>query len=375
MATIRKRSWTNRDGSSSTAYVLGYQDRDGRWQRRQYPTRSEANAERVRVEAELARGVHVSDRGSVTVGEAVNRWLADFETLVEKGRRERSTISAYRTLGGNVTGHPIARALLSRLTPPDVADFASWLDVHRSEQQAKRTIGLLRQVLAHGVRVGWCATNAAAEVKIRSRGSRHKRQLELPTKDELRRLVAAAEAHSPRAHALVLVAMLCGLRSSELRGLRRADVGPDELRITQRADRYQTIGAPKSRHGRRTIPLPPGVRRALAVWMLQAPQSELAFPGPQGGILSYMAIWCGMWRDVMTAARLLDARGKPRFGLHTLRHVAVSLWIEQGADPKRVSLWAGHHSVAFTMDCYGHLWARPGSDAVVAAAAERSLLG
>jgi integrase len=46
---------------------------------------------------------------------------------------------------------------------------------------------------------------------------------------------------------------------------------------------------------------------------------------------------------------------------HDLRHTAVALWIAVGANPKEVSVRAGHTSVSFTLDRYGHLF--PGHDA------------
>lgn len=41
---------------------------------------------------------------------------------------------------------------------------------------------------------------------------------------------------------------------------------------------------------------------------------------------------------------------------HDLRHSAVSLWIAAGLTPKEVSVRAGHASVSFTFDQYGHLF-------------------
>ena len=46
--------------------------------------------------------------------------------------------------------------------------------------------------------------------------------------------------------------------------------------------------------------------------------------------------------------------------LHDLRHTAVSLWIEAGANPKAVATWAGHSSVSTVFDRYGHLM--PGTE-------------
>jgi integrase len=46
--------------------------------------------------------------------------------------------------------------------------------------------------------------------------------------------------------------------------------------------------------------------------------------------------------------------------IHDLRHTAVALWIAAGATPKEVAVRAGHTSVSFTLDRYGHLY--PESD-------------
>ena len=62
---------------------------------------------------------------------------------------------------------------------------------------------------------------------------------------------------------------------------------------------------------------------------------------------------------------------------HDLRHTAVALWIAAGAHPKEVAVRAGHTSVSFTLDRYGHLF--PGSEEVLNdsldALAQRGRLG
>jgi integrase len=44
------------------------------------------------------------------------------------------------------------------------------------------------------------------------------------------------------------------------------------------------------------------------------------------------------------------------FNWHALRHFAVSCWIEAGLKPKTVQTFAGHSSLAITMDRYGHMF-------------------
>jgi len=58
----------------------------------------------------------------------------------------------------------------------------------------------------------------------------------------------------------------------------------------------------------------------------------------------------GWWRPATKAAGLLGLK------FHELRHTFVALGIAAGADPKEVSVRAGHSSVAFTLDRYGHLY-------------------
>ena len=43
--------------------------------------------------------------------------------------------------------------------------------------------------------------------------------------------------------------------------------------------------------------------------------------------------------------------------------MAVALWIAAGANPKEMSVRAGHASVSFTLDRYGHLY--PEADAAL----------
>jgi integrase len=57
-----------------------------------------------------------------------------------------------------------------------------------------------------------------------------------------------------------------------------------------------------------------------------------------------------VWRPATRAADLDGLR------IHDLRHTAVALWIAAGANPKEVSIRAGHASVGFTLDRYGHLY-------------------
>ena len=44
----------------------------------------------------------------------------------------------------------------------------------------------------------------------------------------------------------------------------------------------------------------------------------------------------------------------------SMRHTPISLWISAGIDVEQVSTFAGHTSVSFTLDTYGHLYPHSG---------------
>jgi integrase len=170
-----------------------------------------------------------------------------------------------------------------------------------------------------------------------------------------------ADAIRPHYRALVLVGAYGGLRIGELAGLRRERV--DLLRgtvevaeiMTEVAGKLQ-IGPPKTRASRRTVGLPRAVVNVLAEHLAPGGQpADFVFTRPQGGPLRIANFRNRIWRPATRAAGLDGLR------IHDLRHTAVALWIAAGASPKEVAVRAGHSSVSFTLDRYGHLY--PESDA------------
>ncbi len=196
------------------------------------------------------------------------------------------------------------------------------------------------------------------------------RNVPLPKVDhkEMRFLTPAEVARLARTidqgyRALVLVAAYGGLRVGELAGLRRRDL--DLTRYTVEVTEVVTeprgrlhVGPPKTRAGRRTIRLPRFVVAVLADH-LEAPGwlDEFVFTSQRGRPFRPTNFRARTWRPAVQAAGLDGLR------VHDLRHTAVALWIAAGANPKQVSVRAGHTSVSFTLDRYGHLY--PESDAIL----------
>jgi integrase len=111
------------------------------------------------------------------------------------------------------------------------------------------------------------------------------------------------------------------------------------------------IGPPKTRASRRRVGLPWFVVEELAAHLAGPGDPEaFVFTAPQGGPLRVHGFRARVWRPATRAAGVDGLR------IHDLRHTAVALWIAAGANPKEVSARAGHASVSFTLDRYGHLY-------------------
>ncbi|MBR9970845.1 tyrosine-type recombinase/integrase [Magnetospirillum sulfuroxidans] len=398
MAKVSKRSWKTPSGDKRTAFVLTYQDGNGQRHRKQFAKKTDADAERVRVEGQLSSGIHVPDKNSLDVTGAALAFLADFQALVLAGKRERSTLDAYeRQVELHLKKYEISKIKLSRLSGPDCTRYGRALEADLSDAMATRVYAMFRQIIKFAQGAGWIAANPSDAVTIRTKGEARTEEDEvyIPPKEQLRRLYETARTFDDDglAEAMVSVLMFAGLRASELRGLSRRNLflADSKLKVTQRADEYNIIGPVKTKNALRTVPIPPSTTQALKHWLKSAPTSTLGlvFPtkggsrGGGGGVWNYHNIYNRLWVPLLTAAELVEwaddgnsgKKARPFFALHTLRHVAVSLWIEQGATPKQVTKWAGHASYQFTQDTYGHLWSDADSDQAIARAAQASIIG
>lgn len=403
MATVIKRTWTDAKGRAKEAWRIAYTDADGVRRKVQKATKREADAYRIKVEGEVSIGVHTPDATSVTVAAAAAIWVA----AAEAGGCDRATLKGYREI---VRGHivPLIGAeKLSRLTGPKVVAYRDSLMATRSHAMATKAIRHLSMILGEGVQRGLCAQNVARGVKVKAPRADKKQGLakraDIPPIEHLRAMIEAADRlgnSDPRLPVMVRTAMLTGMRASEMRGFPwpNADLANGLLRVTQRADRWNEIGVPKSDAGTRAIPIGPELVTALKAWKLRCPPSptNLLFPNrprgrqwpssagqTHGGPIKQHTMAALLLKVQIAAGIALDSGKrtsdgetvwKLRYDWHHLRHVAASHWIDQGVDLKRLQVWIGHENVQLTIDVYGHLMADGGRDASMAAGAEAALL-
>lgn len=308
--------------------------------------RLKREAERYLASVEVAKdaGTYVDPaKGRTVYGVWHEKWAPTRLKLRESTRHRDDVYLA---------SHILPRWGRIPLAAIDYEDVQGWVGELKDGGLAPATV--------HKV-VGIFAKSLDAAVKAKHVAANPARGVELPPiKTEETRFLTAeqvadlADAIDPRYRALVLVLAYGGLRIGEALALTRADYDPMRgvVSVERTASWVQgrlTLNAPKTDSGRRKVRIPRFVMEALAAH-LASHDHDIIFPAARGGHLEPSRFRGRYWTAATKAAGLAPLR------IHDLRHTAVSLWIAAGTNPKLVSTMAGHGSVAFTLDRYGHLY-------------------
>lgn len=421
---IRKRRWNTNpkdpaSGEWREKWVVDYasQERDektGRLKRhiKTFHRKKDAEAWADETRIDVRRGTHTPASKSITVGEAGDLWIDGCTDL------EPATVEQYEQ-HLNLHIRPYLGAIkLAALTSDIVTAWETKLrngvpapGQSNTKPRSPSMVGKVRTSLSSLIGAAMGAnkvghnvvqTMAKRRKSDRRKEKRHKQKLivgrDIPKPEEVDALLQ--HETSERWRAFLLVAIRCGLRSSELRGLRWEDVDLEKsnLRVVQRADKWGKIGSPKSEDSQRSVPIPPATLTALKAWKLKCPTDAkdrqwLVFPNGQGNVELHGNIvnraLQPAWVRAGVTVPVLDADGKPTrdekgrpiveakyTGLHNLRHYFVSWCLAprppvgqgQGLSLKEASELAGHSSIRITADVYGHLIERPDRQKELAAA-------
>jgi integrase len=417
MATVTKVEIPLAGGKTATRFRVRWVDKDGKRRCRNFSTKKAADKKLVAVSYRLETGLAAEGAQVGTLLDAANAWVDHNEDRMKAGNLERSTWEMYEShVRVHIAPNPVAGIQLAKLTPPDCADFAKSLPKTTSVEMARKVFTSFKALLDHAITDGHISVNPAATVSIETNdrkllsdedGDRAERAI-IPELHESRAVWAAAETHTTkddgRAQAIQALIMFAGLRISEVRGLclQHLQLFGDNpnVKVRRRADRWGTLGPPKSKSGYRTIPLGPESVAALRRWLdhVTASPDRLVFATAGGKPYSYAHLYRHSLIPVMETAGLVSLIPKvnndgapvvrkglnragpycpvllhPTYSFHDFRHVAASIWIAQGLNPKQIQDRMGHSSIKVTMDLYGHLWADKVADQNVARAAENMI--
>ncbi len=383
MSSIRLRTWQTPAGESRSAYQVDYRDAAGKRQRETFATKKEAEHALAQATVGIANGTHTPANQPTTVADACTRWLADCDHRLERvscvsyGERVRLHIVPF-----------IGKVRLAQLSVPAVNQWQIDLRAAgRSPQAIRKARTALGAALKFAQGLGLVGQNVVAnagrpQVAKRDEAAKVEVGVDIPAISEVR---AIERTVTGRFRALFLVACFGGLRFGELRGLTWANVNLDAgtVKVTQRIDRFGEVGAPKSKAGTRTIPLPPFVIQALREHKLLVRTGELGLVFTNGaGNPLHRQVAVAEYEAAQVQAGVVGADGAAKYSkLHSLRHFFASWCINRKVDGglelplKVVQVRIGHASVELTANTYSHLF--PATDAAgeMAAAGNAFLAG
>jgi integrase len=244
---------------------------------------------------------------------------------------------------------------VSEIRRADVQDFADRLLAHGEEASTIRnTLMPLRAIFRRAVARGDVAVNPTTGLELPAVRGRRDR---IVSPEQAAKLLDALPEGD---RALWATALYGGLRRGELQALRWEDVdlAKGVIRVERAWDVREGQIEPKSRAGRRTVPIAVVLRDYLV--------EHRQLTGGRGHVFARAN---GKPFDAVTIGeRSKNAwrrSGLEQITLHEARHTFASLMIAAGVNAKALATYMGHASVTITYDRYGHLM--PGNETEAAA--------
>lgn len=380
MAAIRKRRWTTAAGEERTGWTVDFTDANGKRHWKQFALRRDADAYRVEIEGKLKAGTFRPDASRITVAGLVEAYLEHVEGRQKRG--ERFTAQHLAVVRGHLKNYVAPSAdhaakrkrkgksrvtpftdgvggvKLAQLTARTVGDFRDRVrDAGVSVMTTRKILASLSAALEYAIGQDWLAVNAAKGVKVIGRRDEGAKKIVPPSKATVKALLAEADDDFK---VKLLVAVATGVRAGELHALRwkHLDLKAAEATIETRVDAYGDEDVTKTKAGMRTIPLSTALVASLKAWKLRSKwkkADDLVFPNGRGTYVDHSDM---VKRKYLPLFDALAKKGikVERTNWHSLRHFAVSTWIEAGLAPKTVQTLAGHSTLSVTMDRYGHLF-------------------
>jgi integrase len=329
--------------------------------RKRYATEKEARAALDAIRGDVTKGTYVHP-SKVTLAEACEDWLAAKHGLKPStlhGHRV-NLAAALAELGEVEVQNLTKRHIDDLVTALRAGGLASPTGKSRkawSPRSVNYMLGLLTAVLRDQMRQGHVVRNVAELV---DRIPSDPKPPDTFSPAELQKVLDHIDGDR---YAIAWQLALTGLRRGEVAGLRWSDIDLEArtLQISStrlRFGKHLVEDTPKSRAGRRTLPIPDHLAAALRTTRAIQAADRLAlgeFYEASGFVVVDQA-GAALSPHALTSrwARMLKAAGVRHIRFHDARHTCGTLMHLQDVPIAVISAWLGHASKAFTMATYVH---------------------
>lgn len=275
----------------------------------------------------------VQAKAKRTVRDMVNDYIDRRKNILSP-----STIRSYRGIVRNNL-QELMDCKLSALSQNLAQNAVNAEAVHSSPKTVRNAYGLFSAALADEM------PDTILHIRL---PQKEKSQIKIPTEDEVKKLLAAAEGTDMKIP--VLLGACCGMRRSEIAALTWEDIDLDKgliyiRKAIVRGDdgEYHEKGT-KTIAGTRTIKLFSYVVDALT----EAKENGW---GKDGRITPDPAAITSRWRWVLRHAKV------PNYRFHDLRHYLISVMLSLNIPKKYIADYVGHETENMIDNVYGHIMA------------------
>jgi integrase len=334
------------------SFVVRFRDADGK----QRQTACRTKAEAIVLQAQFAAQVDDGSYRAVTretVAEYAASWLASYTGRTRHGIRAE-TVKGYASQMRLHVLPVIGRRRMTALGPRDIKQLAADLSAKGLAPNSVRlALAPLKAMLADAYEDEQIKTNPALKVwlaKPQETAEDGEARVKALTPEQVRRLL---DELPPQWRLLVEFLAVTGLRIGEALALDWGHVDFGRRRVLVRRRWYRDgFAPPKSKNGRRDVPLTPAMTTRL--WELRKTargndDAALIFGSAAGTPLNV----ANFYNRIYTPAK--KRAGIEWATLHTLRHTCATSLFREGKNAKQVQAWLGHHAASFTLDTYIHL--------------------
>ena len=289
----------------------------------------------------------------ITVNELVDSYIKHKELLGAKA----TTIKGYKSAAKRVNSR-FAGISAGNLIAYQIEDFiAEMANSGLSAKTIINTISILNSAYDRAVRTGQLASNPCQYVTM---PKKKKPEIITFSNDELVTFWNKLNEERLDYKVGYELCLFCGMRRSEVLGLRESDVNIESSSIIVRNTRHRIEGDKdivqdtKTAQSHRTLAVPEFVIRDIDILMHEHHaniyndtdyliQNGFGQPMSPSTFTKYIRI-------------IEDKAGLPPVSVHGLRHTFASMLNSEGVDIARISAELGHSTIGTTLNIYTHVF-------------------
>ncbi len=288
----------------------------------------------------------------VSVSELVDQYISNRQLIGTKP----TTIKGYRNCAKTISSR-IGKTEAQKLTAYMVNRLIFDLSQTKSPKTIRNTIGLLNAAYNYGIRTGFASENPCTLATL---PKYDRPEIDTLSHDEIIRFLAELESEALDYKVGYKLALLCGLRRSEILGLKEEDVSTAFRTIKICRTRHildggaESIQTTKTKKSARTLAisetLAADIDALIRTHDAQNPNhSDFLILDSAGNNINPST-----FSDRVYA--IAHRAGIEHISLHGLRHSFATMLNAEGFDIAQISAELGHSNITTTLNIYTHVF-------------------